>query len=179
MEMRLAAKPFVACCDLSLLNRFRFISRPQEDSAVKLMDILRIKGTTVYCITPSATLADVVQKLVDHKIGSLVVREDLGPRLGRVLGIITERDILKACASNQRPLCEQSVAEVMTGDVVTGTPFDSIDETMGLMTEHRIRHLPVMDGEELRGMISIGDVVKAHHHLAVVENHYLKSYIQS
>ena len=100
---------------------------------MKLMDILRIKGTTVYCITPSATLADVVQKLVDHKIGSLVVREDLGPRLGRVLGIITERDILKACASNQRPLCEQSVAEVMTGDVVTGTPFDSIDETMGLM----------------------------------------------
>lgn len=146
---------------------------------MKLMDILRVKGTTVYCITPSATLADVVQKLVEHKIGSLVVREDLGPRLGRVLGIITERDILKACARGERPLCEQAVAECMTHEIVTGSPLDSIDETMGLMTEHRIRHLPVMDGEELKGMISIGDVVKAHHHMAVVENHYLKSYIQS
>jgi CBS domain-containing protein len=143
------------------------------------MDILRVKGTTVYCITPSATLADVVQKLVEHKIGSLVVREDLGPRLGRVLGIITERDILKACARGERPLCEQAVAECMTHEIVVGSPLDSIDETMGLMTEHRIRHLPVMDGEELKGMISIGDVVKAHHHMAVVENHYLKSYIQS
>ncbi|MGC3972658.1 MAG: CBS domain-containing protein [Pirellulales bacterium] len=142
------------------------------------MDILRVKGTTVYCITPSATLADVVQKLVEHKIGSLVVREDLGP-LGRVLGIITERDILIACAKSQRPLGEQSVVECMTSDIQTGSPLDSIDETMGLMTEHRIRHLPVMDGEELKGMISIGDVVKAHHHMAVVENHYLKSYIQS
>ncbi|MBL9083901.1 MAG: CBS domain-containing protein [Planctomycetales bacterium] len=146
---------------------------------MKLMDILRVKGTTVYCITPSATLADVVQKLVEHKIGSLVVREDLGPRLGRVLGIITERDVLKACARGERPLCEQAVAECMTNEIVTGSPLDSIDETMGLMTEHRIRHLPVMDGEELKGMISIGDVVKAHHHMAVVENHYLKSYIQS
>ncbi|MBL9095208.1 MAG: CBS domain-containing protein [Planctomycetaceae bacterium] len=146
---------------------------------MKLMDILRVKGTNVHCIAPGATVAEAVQKLVDHNIGSLVVREDMGPRLGRVLGIITERDILRTCACNKESFCERAVAEVMTKDVIVGTPYDSIDETMGLMTQHRIRHLPVMDGDELKGMISIGDVVKAHHHMAVVENHYLKSYIQS
>lgn len=148
---------------------------------MKLMDILRTKGSNVYCIEPRASLADVVRKLVDYKIGSLVVRESMGLRAGRVVGIVTERDILKACADEQHggDLRHRYVDEVMTRDVVTGSPLDSIDETMGLMTEQRIRHLPVMDGDELKGMISIGDVVKAHHHLAVVENHYLKSYIQS
>ena len=146
---------------------------------MKLTDILRVKGTDVHSIAPQAKLTDVVRKLVDHNIGSLVVCEDLGCRQGRVLGIITERDILRACAESETSLSERTVAEVMTKDLVVGSPYDSIDDTMGLMTEHRVRHLPVMEGDELKGMISIGDVVKAHHHLAVVENHYLKSYIQS
>lgn len=148
---------------------------------MKLMDILRTKGTNVFCIEPRASLAEVVRKLVEHNIGSLVVREPFGARAGRVVGIITERDILKACAEEADcgALKDRCVEDAMTRDIVTGTPLDSIDETMGLMTDHRIRHLPVMEGDELKGMISIGDVVKAHHHLAVVENHYLKSYIQS
>jgi len=146
---------------------------------VKLMDILRVKGTNVHCIEPRATLADVVRKLVDFKIGSLVVRDGFGAHQGGVVGIITERDILKACADGCGALADRKVEDSMTREVITGSPLDSIEETMGLMTEHRIRHLPVMDGDELRGMISIGDVVKAHHHMAVVENHYLKSYIQS
>lgn len=146
---------------------------------MKLMDILRVKGTAVHSIAPQAKLTDVVRKLVEHNIGSLVVCEDLGCRQGKVLGIITERDILRACAESESSLSERTVVDTMTKDMVIGSPFDSIDDTMGLMTEHRIRHLPVMEGDELKGMISIGDVVKAHHHLAVVENHYLKSYIQS
>lgn len=146
---------------------------------MKLMDILRVKGSDVHSIGPQAKLTDVVRKLVEFNIGSLVVCEDLGCRKGRVLGIITERDILRICDESQASLAEKTVAEVMTHDVVVGSPYDSIDETMGLMTEHRIRHLPVMENDVLKGMISIGDVVKAHHHLAVVENHYLKSYIQS
>ena len=146
---------------------------------MKLMDILRVKGSTVYTISPQAKLTDVVRKLVDHNIGSLVVCEDLGCHSGRVLGIITERDILQACAESETSLAERTVEEAMTKDLVVGSPFDTIDYTMGVMTEHRVRHLPVMDGDDLKGMISIGDVVKAHHHLAVVENHYLKSYIQS
>jgi CBS domain-containing protein len=146
---------------------------------VKLMDILRVKGTNVHCIEPRATLAEVVRKLVDFKIGSLVVRDGFGAHQGGVVGIITERDILRACADGCVSLADRRVEEFMTREVLTGSPLDSIDETMGLMTEHRVRHLPVMDGDELKGMISIGDVVKAHHHMAVVENHYLKSYIQS
>ena len=146
---------------------------------MKLLDILRVKGTTVHCIAPQAKLCDVIHQLCEFNIGSLVVREDLGGRPGRVLGIITERDILRACDCENTAWGERLVADVMTKDVVVGSPLDSIDDTMGLMTQHRIRHLPVMEGDELKGMISIGDVVKAHHHLAVVENHYLKSYIQS
>jgi CBS domain-containing protein len=146
---------------------------------MKLMDILRVKGTTVYCISPEAKLSEVVKKLVEYNIGSLVVREDFNGRPGRVLGIITERDILRACDCESTSYCDRPVRDAMTKDLVVGSPLDTIDDTMGLMTEHRIRHLPVMDGDELKGMISIGDVVKAHHHLAVVENHYLKSYIQS
>lgn len=146
---------------------------------MKLMDILRVKGSMVHCITPGASLKEVVEKLVEFNIGSLVVRENLGIHFGRVLGIITERDILKACAAGCDSLAGRTVGEAMSKELIVGSPFDTIDETMGQMTDHRIRHLPVMDGDELKGMISIGDVVKAHHHMAVVENHYLKSYIQS
>jgi CBS domain-containing protein len=146
---------------------------------MKLLDILRVKGTSVHCVSPQAKLCDVVHKLCEYNIGSLVVREDMGGRPGRVVGIITERDILRACDCENSSWSEKAVGDVMSKDLVVGSPLDTIDDTMGLMTNHRIRHLPVMDGDELAGMISIGDVVKAHHHLAVVENHYLKSYIQS
>jgi len=146
---------------------------------MKLIDILRIKGTLVHSIAPQAKLSEAVRKLVEFNIGSLVVCEDLGCHAGHVLGIVTERDILRSCDEAESSLSTRTVAEVMSKNLIVGAPHDSIDDTMGLMTEHRIRHLPVMDGDELKGMISIGDVVKAHHHLAVVENHYLKSYIQS
>ena len=67
----------------------------------------------------------------------------------------------------------------MSSNLVTGTPDDSVEEIMGLMTDRRIRHLPVIDDGQLAGLISIGDVVKAQHQRLSVENHYLKSYIQS
>lgn len=146
---------------------------------MKLMDILRVKGTSVHCISPQAKLCEVVHQLNEFNIGSLIVREDMGGRPGRVVGIVTERDILRACDCENAAWGEKRVSDVMSKDLVVGSPLDTIDDTMGQMTNHRIRHLPVMDGDELKGMISIGDVVKAHHHLAVVENHYLKSYIQS
>lgn len=146
---------------------------------MNLQAILRVKGPAVHTIPPDATLDDVVQKLVDRNCGSLVVCLPGGGGHGTMTGIITERDILRACAARRGPLTELKVADVMTRDVITGTPSDSIEDTMGLMTERRCRHLPILEGDQLVGIISIGDVVKAHHDEVAMENHYLKSYIQS
>jgi CBS domain-containing protein len=146
-----------------------------------LQEILRRKGSKVHSISPDATLDDVVQKLVENNCGSLVVCEPSadGHDSGTLIGIVTERDILRACASRRGPLTQIMVRDAMTRDPITGTPDDSIDDTMGLMTERRIRHLPILVNDRLAGMISIGDVVKAHHDEVALENHYLKSYIQS
>lgn len=141
---------------------------------MKLSDILRTKGNSVLTIGPRATLADVVSTMVEHNCGSLVVCD------GDVLvGIITERDILRACASQPRLLHEILVEERMTRQVITGLASDPISGVMGLMTERRIRHLPVLEEGKLAGLISIGDIVKAEHSTLSVENQYLKHYIQS
>jgi CBS domain-containing protein len=141
-----------------------------------LRDILHAKGHVVYTIGPDATLADVVQKLVGHNCGSLIVCDAHFP--GQMLGIITERDILKACAAHRASLAGLKVTDVMTVDVVTGSPSDSVEDTMGLMTRLRIRHLPVLEDNHLQGLVSIGDVVKMQHDRLTLENHYLKSYLQ-
>jgi CBS domain-containing protein len=144
-----------------------------------LQDILAAKGSTIYSIRPEATLADVVQTLVRHNCGSLVVcQEDGGPHK-RLLGIITERDILRACAKSAAQLDRVQVGEAMTRNVVTGSPHDTVEDTMGLMTERRVRHLPILENDRLVGIISIGDVVKAQHDALSMENHFLKSYIIS
>lgn len=146
-----------------------------------LQEILRRKGSRVHTIGPQATLDQVVQKLVENNCGSLVVceRPDDCDSPGAVLGIITERDILRACAGRRGPLDQLKVADAMSHELITGGPSDSIDDTMGLMTERRIRHLPIIVEGKLAGIISIGDVVKAHHDEVALENHYLKSYIHS
>jgi CBS domain-containing protein len=142
---------------------------------MNLQDILRQKGSTVYTIRPDASLDDVVQTLVHYNCGSLVVRE--GDASSPMLGIITERDILKACAAKRGSLEQIRVREAMTDSVAIGTPADSVEVTMGTMTNRRIRHLPVIENEQLVGMISIGDIVKAQHDSLTLENHYLKTYI--
>ena len=147
---------------------------------MRLQDILRVKGAAVHSISPEATLDDAVQKLIAHNCGSLVVcRANPDGGSGAMVGIITERDILHVCAERRGALERLRVADFMSPEPTTGTPFDTIEDTMGLMTEQRIRHLPILDENRLVGLISIGDVVKAHHDQVALENHYLKSYIQS
>ena len=137
-------------------------------------DILSTKGTVVHNCSPEDTLADVADLMVGHNIGSLVVLQD-----DDMVGIITERDILRACSATRGPLEFLKVSERMTRCPVVASPNDEMADVMCLMTERRIRHVPVVEGGRLVGIISIGDTVKAQNDELCRENHYLKSYIQS
>ena len=139
-----------------------------------LSEILQAKGRRIYTIVAHASLADVVDRLVEYNVGSIVVCDGDG----RLAGIVTERDILRACAA-RRGLEDNIVEKNMTTDVITASPRDNVETVMGLMTEHRIRHLPILEDDRLVGIISIGDIVKAQHEELTRENHYLMCYIQS
>lgn len=139
-----------------------------------LRDILNVKGRHVLSISPDATLAQAVEKLVENRCGALVVCEG-----EEMVGIVSERDILRTLSEVANSLEEVTVKARMTSKVVTGTPEDNVNDTMGLLTNNRIRHLPVLEDGKLAGVISIGDVVKAQHDRLTMENHYLMNYIQS
>lgn len=141
---------------------------------MKIRDLLRGKGTAVVTIRPEATIHDAMTMLVNHRIGSLVVTDEQG----RIIGIITERDILRECAARSEQVKNTRVQEVMTTNPIIGVPDDEVGYVMGIMTNNRIRHLPIMAGERLEGIISIGDVVKAQLEETEFENRYLKDYIQ-
>ncbi len=144
---------------------------------MKIKSILGVKGSQVFTIAPEATLQDVVTELVANRVGALVVVGPGKEKDKEVLGIITERDILRACVVGSRPLNEVKVAEVMSAPPITGTPEDEAEEVMGLMTVRRIRHLPILEDKKLVGLISIGDLVKAQLDRLALENRYLKDYI--
>jgi len=139
---------------------------------MNLRDILQSKGHVVYTVSPRASLADAVQVMVEHNCGSLVVCDG-----DPMVGILSERDILRSLS--ERPLEAVAVEERMTRNVITAQPDDDLGKVMGIMTQHRIRHLPVTDHGRVVGLVSIGDVVKAQFEQLAVENHFLKSYIQS
>ena len=141
---------------------------------MRVHEILKGKGDSVYQISPDATMAEAVDRLVKFNIGSLLVTNGES-----IVGIITERDVLKAIAGGTKALGDLVVENFMTKDLVTGNSNDEVAEIMGLMTSHRVRHLPIIDDDRLAGMISIGDVVKTQYELLAVENHYLRVYIQS
>ena len=118
--------------------------------------ILDTKGRDVTTIAPDKTLADAASLLSQHKIGALVVTG--ADR--RVIGILSERDIVKAVAAGGSVALEEKIANRMTREVVTCAPHDTMADLMGRMTAGRFRHLPVVEAGRLDGIISIGDVVK-------------------
>ena len=146
---------------------------------MKLQDILSVKGTTVHTILPEASLEEAVKTLVERRIGALVVCQSDAAGNVALMGIITERDILHACLPERKPLAEVNVGDVMTTNLVTGSPDDEVEQVMGLMTTRRMRHLPVLVEGRLAGIISIGDVVKAQHDLLAMENRFMKDYISN
>jgi CBS domain-containing protein len=137
-------------------------------------DVLSGKSSLVHTCSPDDTLADVADLMVGHNVGSLIVMQD-----EEMVGIVTERDILRACAATRGPLEFLKVSERMTRCPVVASPNDEVADIMCIMTERRIRHVPVVERGQLVGIVSIGDTVKAQHDELCRENHYLKSYIQS
>ena len=124
---------------------------------MKVKSILAKKGPTVLTIEPEATLGDLVRELVDKRIGAMVVTVR---GRGTIVGIISERDVVRVCAGHGAAALYLPVAEAMTKEVRLCAPEDDINDLMAVMTNHRLRHLPVVDEGRLVGIVSIGDIVK-------------------
>ncbi len=122
----------------------------------RVKDILRSKGDQVWSISPNATVREALQEMADKNIGAVLVMDE-----GRLAGIFSERDYARKVVLKGRRSDETRVAEVMTSQVVGVRLDDTVEECMALMTDKRIRHLPVVDGGEVTGIVSIGDVVKS------------------
>jgi CBS domain-containing protein len=122
---------------------------------MRISDLLRSKGTAVATVEPGATVAALLSGLAEHNVGAMVV---LGP--DGIAGIVSERDVVRRLNDYGSELLSKPVSEIMTRLVTTCRPEDSVDGLSRLMTERRIRHVPVLVGGKLAGIISIGDVVK-------------------
>lgn len=140
---------------------------------MNVASILKDKGSDVLSVAADTSVADVARSLTDRKIGAVVVN-GAG---GALAGILSERDIVRGIAQNGAATLSRPVSDLMTADVLTCSMDDTVDEIMDLMTGRRIRHLPVIEGGVLRGIVSIGDVVKARIAETEAEANALKEYI--
>ncbi len=140
---------------------------------MQVQQILLAKGTDVRTIAPDATVADAVTALKEHGIGALVVSGDADA----IAGIVSERDIVRGLAEGDRNFLARAVRDVMTAEVVTCGPEDTGRFVLGLMTEHRMRHVPVVRDGRLSGLVSIGDVVKSRLDEILSEADALREYI--
>ncbi len=136
-------------------------------------DILSQKGGSVFTVSPETSVAQVSQQLSVRRIGSVLVLDGEGG----VAGIVSERDLVRALASHGAKALELDARQVMTRDVVTCDPDDTIDQVMEIMTRGRFRHLPVVRRGELLGLVSIGDIVKSRLEETRHEAEALKAYI--
>ena len=123
---------------------------------MRISDLLRVKGTKVITVTPDTKVRGLLQVLADEKIGAVVVSADGAS----VDGIVSERDVVRAFAQRGAAVMSEPVTEIYTAQVRTVAPETSLDDVMRLMTEHRMRHAPVVVDGTLSGLVSIGDVVK-------------------
>ena len=124
---------------------------------MRISALLAQKGSAVVTVAGEATVADAVAELDRNRIGALVVSAD-GAHID---GIVSERDVVRGLAVSGPALLDQPVQTIMTATVFTCSPEDQVDSLMSTMTDHRIRHVPVVEDGALRGIVSIGDVVKS------------------
>ncbi len=139
---------------------------------MQVKELLNQKGRDIYSVTPDETVYNAIEKMAELNIGALLVLND-----GKLVGIISERDYRNKVILKGRTSKETKVKEIMTETVIRVAPTDTINLCMQLMTENKIRHLPVLDDERVVGVISIGDVVKTVIAKQKVEINTLRDYI--
>jgi CBS domain-containing protein len=139
---------------------------------MRIADVLRGKGDAVVTIAPDATVAELLAGLADHNIGAMVVAAPDG-----VKGIVSERDVVRQLHAHGASLLSQPVEKIMTSMLSTCSKEDTVDSLTALMTENRVRHVPVLEGGKLIGIVSIGDVVKTRMQELESEHQQLQSYI--
>ena len=150
---------------------------------MRISDILRSKGSAVATITETTTVTGLLAELAVHNIGATVVigvggqeRSDTGMNTG-VVGIVSERDVARELHRQGPALLQRPVSEIMSSALVTCGPDDTIDVLAELMTHNRVRHIPVLDGGRLVGIVSLGDVVKSRLEELAAERQQLQDYI--
>jgi CBS domain-containing protein len=140
---------------------------------MRISDVLRVKGTRVVTVTPDTKVRRLLEVLAEHGIGAVVVSAD-GTSVD---GIVSERDVVRAFALRGAAVMSEPVTEIYTAEVRTVAPETSLDDVMRLMTEHRMRHAPVVVDGALGGLVSIGDVVKNRMDELETERSALSDYI--
>lgn len=136
--------------------------------------ILQSKGAQVVSVSPGDTVGNVARVLADRRIGAVLVRQE-----GKVVGVFSERDVVRGLARHGAQVLERPVSDLMTHDVITCKPLESVHDVMERMTARRIRHLPVIDNGQLIGIVSIGDLVKERIEEAEREAQDLREYIKA
>jgi len=137
--------------------------------------ILKDKGNTVETIPDTATLAEAANVLDQKRIGAIVAVDDKGD----LCGVLSERDIVRRFARNREKTVDMTVSQAMTRGVITAAPGEDVDTCLGRMTDRRIRHLPILEDGKLRGIISIGDLVKYKIDAVLAEKEAMTAYIRS
>ena len=135
--------------------------------------VLKRKGSTIITANPEDRVDAVARQLAQHRIGAVLVMKGDGVPAG----ILSERDIVRAVAADGPAALERPAADLMTRELVTGRPSDTVSQIMAVMTERRIRHLPIVEEDRLVGLVSIGDVVKARLDDAELEVESLRGYV--
>ena len=134
--------------------------------------LIAVKGGSIASLGPAATVLDAAQLMNDRHIGSVLVIDN-----DRLVGIFTERDVLRRIVADQRDPASTPLSEVMTSPVACGAPHTTLNELRTVMRRRKIRHIPIVKGRRVLGMISIGDLNKADHDGQVETIRYLEQYI--
>ncbi|MBM6401483.1 CBS domain-containing protein [Phycicoccus sonneratiae] len=141
---------------------------------MRIADVVKRKGGDVVTVRPDATVVELLALLSEHRIGAVVVSDD-----GEgVHGIVSERDVVRHLHTDGAGLLEAPVRQIMTAEVHTCTPEDSLEDMASRMTERRIRHVPVLQDDRLAAIVSIGDIVKFRIDTLQAERDQLRDYIQ-